>query len=489
MGRSRAPDRTCTAAPLYSRKLGGRHLITNDWGHYAFLSQEELDRLRAGRLGPAESRFPELVDKGFIRERMDFKGLAGDFRTLNRFLWQGPTLHIFVTTLRCNHACLYCQSSAGRVVGHETDMSLETAKAAVDMVFAGPNRNIAIEFQGGEPLLNWPVVRFVVQYARKRNEAEKRSLFLSVVTNLSLMDEGKLEFLLDNEVSICTSLDGPAPLHDRNRVFHGGSSQETAVRWIKEIERRRLSEPPPRRRIFKTSALMTTTRFSLPAWREIVDTYLDAGFGGIFLRPLSPIGYAKKVWGTIGYGAEEYLDFYRRALDYILEINLRGRPFIERMAAVLAWKVLKRRDPNFVDCRSPCGASIGQVAYNFDGDIYTCDEGRMVAQQGDPIFRIGNVLRDSYDEIMASPATKGCCMASVLDSQPACSRCVYKPYCGLCPVYNYEAQGSLMGQLPRNMHCRVLKGVFDILFEKLDDRAAAEVIEGWLDSSRREVVK
>ena len=368
-------------------------------------------------------------------------------------------------------------------------MRLETAKAAVDMAFSGPNRNIAIEFQGGEPLLNWPVVRFVVQYARKRNELEGRCLLLSIVTNLSLMDEAKLAFLLDNEVSICTSLDGPASLHDRNRVFHEGSSHATAVRWIREIERRRLSEPPPRRRLFKPSALMTTTRFSLPAWREIVDAYMDVGLGGIFLRPLSPIGYAKKVWGTIGYEAAQYLEFYKRALDYILEINLRGRPFIERMAAIVAWKALRRRDPNFVDCRSPCGASLGQIAYNFDGDVYTCDEGRMVAQQGDPIFRIGNVLRDGYDAIMASPATKGCCMASVLDTQPACSRCAYKPYCGLCPVYNYEAQGSLMGQIPRNMHCSVLKGVFDLVFERLDDRAASEVIEGWLGASSREAAK
>ncbi|MDD5656021.1 MAG: His-Xaa-Ser system radical SAM maturase HxsB [Elusimicrobia bacterium] len=480
------PKPSAAAAPFFVRRLGGKYLVTNEWGYHHFLSGRSFAKLRAGGLRPGSGEWEELQRKGFIGTHLDFQGLARDFRIKNNFLWSGPSLHIFVTTLRCNHACLYCQSSAVAGSRRGTNMSVKAARASVDMMFSGPSRNLTIEFQGGEPLLNWPVVSFVVRYARRRNESDSRNLTLSLVTNLTLMDSDKLDFLQEHEVSICASLDGPAALHDRNRPWGRKSSHAVALRWLREIERRRLAEAPPKRRIFKPSTLMTTSRYSLPFWRQIVDAHLDAGLEGVFLRPLSPIGYAKRVWGEIGYGAREYVDFYRRALDYILEINLRGRPFVERMAAMLAMKILRRNDPNFLDCRSPCGAGIGQLAYNYDGDVYTCDEGRMVAQQGDRSFRVGNVFTHTYQDLAASPAWRGCCLASLLDAQPACSRCAYKPYCGVCPVYNYEAQGSLWGCLPRNMHCQVFRGIFDLLFERLAVPRYRGVFASWLDRSRKE---
>jgi hypothetical protein len=172
--REKAAGRNVTS--LYFRRLNGRYLLTNDWGHHARVSAKDFRRLLKGQLKPQENLWKDLQAKGFIRDHMDFSGLARDYRKVKSFLWQGPSLHILVATLRCNHKCLYCHSSAVDASRTSTDMSLETARAAVDNIFQSPSPTLAIEFQGGEPLLNWPVVRFAIRYARARNKAEKRKL-------------------------------------------------------------------------------------------------------------------------------------------------------------------------------------------------------------------------------------------------------------------------------------------------------------------------
>ena len=466
------------AGNFYFERRRGDWLLTNDWGRYVTLPPEKFHQFLAGKISASDPLGKELESNGFVRDRLDFSRLAKNYRTRNAFLWQGPSLHILVVTLRCNHKCLYCHSSAVAPADASRDMSFETAKAAVDMIFQSPSPSLVIEFQGGEPLLNWPVVRFVIRYAKAKNKVVGKNLQLALVTNMSLMDEKKLKFLLDSEVSLCTSLDGPRELHEKNRIYLGGSSYDRAAFWIREISRRYGSEQAPKRKVYKPSALMTTTRLSLPLWRSIVDEYVQLGMEGIFLRPLSPIGYAKRVWPKIGYSGEEFVAFYRQALDYILKINLDGREFMERMTTIALAKILKQKDPGFVDLRSPCGAGIGQMAYNYDGSVYTCDEGRMVAHQGNELFRIGDVA-GGYDQAVSSQSCRSMCVVSNLETQPSCRQCVYKPYCGICPVHNYEAQGSLCGNMPSSDYCAVHKGIFSVIFERLEDPRSRSVFESW----------
>ena len=130
--------------------------------------------------------------------------------------------------------------------------------------------------------------------------------------------------------------------------------------------------------------------------------------------------------------------------------------------------------------RCPCGASIGQLAYNYDGDLYTCDEGRMIGWDGDEIFKAGNVFKNSYSSIVNSPVTKGCILASNLEQQTQCFRCAYKSYCGVCPVYNYEAQRNIWGNIPSNERCKLFMGIFDVLFELLDKPKEGRILRKWV---------
>lgn len=462
------------------RRLAGRVLLSNDAGFTASLSAADFARFSAGKLPAGAPLRAELAAKGFVREQTDFEGCAAACSKKNAFLGAGPGLHILVMTLRCNHKCLYCQSSAiGEKGGTGTDMSRAVARKSVDFALQSTNPGITIEFQGGEPLLNWDVLKDAVLYARRRGRELGREVRLALVSNFSLMTEEKARFLLANEVSICTSLDGPADLHNRNRVYTGGNSHAATARWLKYFNAR-AARQVPEYRTFNPSALLTVSKYSLGREKEIVDEYLKRGLSDIFVRPLAPIGYAKNLWPRIGYSAAEFARFYRNSLDYMLKLSASGKQIRERHAVIMLEKIVNGGDPGYLDMRCPCGAAIGQLAYNYNGDLYTCDEGRMVGWQGDDLFKVGNVLKDAYRKVMLAPAARACAAASNLESQPQCSRCAYKPFCGVCPVYNYETQGSLWGDMPANERCALSMGVFDALFALLAKPASAKILKGWV---------
>lgn len=211
------------------------------------------------------------------------KSEIDSYNKLNRFVYSPPTLHIIVTTLKCNLACRYCRATKNFL---NQSMNIKTAKKVIDFILSTPSKNITIEFQGGEPLLNLEVLKESINYISDKRKNSNKDVIISIVTNLTLMDDEKLKFLIKNNISICTSLDGPKIVHDKNRLYFNGSSYEKVIYWFKKIkkviEKSKSSKPDS-----LPSALMTTTKFSLPYYKEIVDEYRKIDLGGIFIRPLS----------------------------------------------------------------------------------------------------------------------------------------------------------------------------------------------------------
>ena len=464
-------------APFYFKKVAGDYLLTNEIGEWLFLTEEEFKKFLRGGYRNDFELYERLREKSFLKKEIDVEALAQRYNKKHSFLFQGPNLHIIVVTLRCNHKCLYCQSSARPVSEKGCDLDKETAQKVVDMIFETTSNFVAIEFQGGEPLLNWPVIKFIVEYAEKKNRKAKKNLEFRLVTTFDSMNEEKLKFLLKNKVHLCTSLDGPEKLHNGQRILSGRNSYQNTLRWIKRISAiysKSKTKIPQR-----IDSLLTVTRLSFPYFKKIVDQYLKLGFDNLSLRPLTPIGFSQKTWKRIGYSAEEFINFYKKALNYIIELNLSGKEIKENVAATFLTKILTEGDPNHLDYRSPCGAGIGQLAYNYNGDVYTCDEGRMLSSMGDESFRLGNVSENSYQEIVLSPVVRTLCTSSCLDNLAGCSSCCYKPYCGVCPIYNYITQGNIFAQTKTNERCKTNRAILDILFEKLKDEDIKEIFEKW----------
>jgi His-Xaa-Ser system radical SAM maturase HxsB len=433
-------------------------LLTNDLGMYTFATADEFRKLITGTLTSDDACYREMHDKFFFSDKpreVFVTEAVRHLRTLKSYEFSSTALHIFAVTNSCNMNCVYCQAKATHSM-RSGFMSVETGLKAVELAMQSPSKYLTFEFQGGEPLLNFEVVKAMIAHSKEINTSKK--IQYTIVTNLVSLDKNILEYLLAENVSICTSVDGCAELHNKNRQINKGEGSFDLVK--NSIETIRAAGG-------QASAIQTTSHESLKYPIETVDTYIQLGINGIFLRPLTPLGIARANWDVLGYSPEEFLAYYRVALDRIMEINLSGKHFPELHASYFLKKILGGYSDNYMELRSPCGASIGQMSYYYDGNVYTCDEGRMLSEMGDSAFQLGNVYEHTYDQMMNSTMCKATCAASVVESLPHCCDCAYHPYCGVCPVVAYADSADIFPKSPRDYRCKIYMGILDILFEKL----------------------
>ncbi len=470
----------CRPGFFRSRQIGDDWLVTNQVGQFVFLTPEEMDSFVRGQVKQDTDLYGKLDQANLFRDSVRIDEMAERLSDRRSFLDHGPSLHVVVTTLRCNVSCVYCQASRAPMAATDTDMTPETADRVVDTILETTSPVVTIEFQGGEPMVNFPIVQRIVDRALEKNREAGKALEFNMVTNLTLMDEEKLEWLLDRKVQICTSIDGPPTLHDRQRSASDDAGFSSTARWIRRINEA-YTEAGLDPSLYRVEALLTTTREALSMPKEIVDTYVDLGCRAMFLRPLSPFGFANKTGKQLGYPIEDYLTFYRSVVEHMLDLNEQGVEILERYAAIFATKILRQVDPNFLDIRSPCGAGIGQLAYHHDGSVFPCDEGRMVYAMNDDFFLLGNVHENNYNDAVGHETIRAMLSASTLEGAPDCTACAYAPYCGVCPVHNYCTQGSLHGRARDSTFCAVYKGIQDFLFEKIKsgDPKVIETLERW----------
>lgn len=453
-------------------------LITNDFGRYLFLKSDDFKKYVTGQCNRGEPLYEELHANLFLLEPMELYSheTANDLRSMKNYVFASTALHIFVLTTHCNLHCIYCQAQDQG--NHDKGiMNTETALKSVDLALQAPTKHLTIEFQGGEPLLNFPVIQDIIGYA----EAQKsdKEICYTLVSNLSLLTPEMLDYLLAHNVNICTSVDGPEALHNRNRKSLSGlGSYQLMKRGAALL----------RARGVRFSAIQTTTRDSLNCPREIVREYQQLGTPGIFLRPLTPLGFAKNDWAVIGYTPEEWLTFYKEAFSEILKINREGTWFPEQHAVYFLKKILHGYALNYMELRSPCGAGVGQLAYYYDGNIYSCDEARMVSETGDQAFRLGNVFENTYQEVIRSQPCKATCAASVVESIPGCCDCVYQPYCGVCPVINYAMDGDIFPRRGNGYRCQIYGGILDFLFSLIrkGETEVMSILKSWIEDGEHE---
>lgn len=462
--------------PLYFRDLGGGVLLTNDWGGHLWLPRAEFTAFVSGSLAPESAPWRELLKAGFLRNHLDFAALGAAFMRRNAPLSSGPATHLIALTYRNDQDTPYGKAARADA---RPDMTLATARRVARFIFESPAAELCVELRGGEPLHNWEVVNFLVPHLQDFAASANRKLRIGLATNMSHMDEGRLAFLVERGVELCVPLDGPADLHDRLRSWPGGSSHAQVERWLRVYAQRYPAAPRPR-------AWLNVTRDSLGRAGDIVAEYSRLGLGELQPRPIWPLGRARRDWGRLGFSAAEYLAFYRDCLRLLLASDRRP-PMRERTASLLLAKILRGEDPGFAELRALYGGGFGELAYDCEGGVYLSDEGRWHCQEeGHSLFHIGTVDM-GYQEVVQHPSVRACAVASDLEAQPLCSQCAYKPFCGVSPVYNLAAQGTIWGRNPTNDRCVSYMGVFDLLFEGLRDPGSRGILESWAEASPREL--
>ena len=453
------------------------YLITNDVWKFEFLSLDEFDKFVSWDFYWLD-KYDDLLKKWFIKGDHYEAKITGSYALKNSFIGLWPVLHMIVTTLRCNHKCRYCHAAVAPMEAKNFDMTKETATKVVDTIFYTNSPSLTIEFQWWESLVNWEVVKHVVEYAKVKAQHLKKNLTFSIVTNLTLMTDEKFDWLFENGVDISTSLDGDELTHNYNRDWYDGNSFERVTYWIKKINKRRTENG-----LSKIWALLTVTKKNLKNYKKIIDTYIELGLDWIFLRWLNPYWFAAADMENLAYESDDWIEFYKKSLDYIIELNKAWKNFREQITCVYLSKILSPQDPNFMDVRSPSGIAIGWVAYNYDGKVYASDESRMLWRMWIDDFLMTDMKEtweETYREMMNSDLTKISVQSSCLDGLPGYNDHVYKPYIWVDIIHNFKTTWSLYNPVMKDEKVKLQVAILDYIFEKMRDEETRKIFEKWI---------
>ncbi|WP_390959959.1 His-Xaa-Ser system radical SAM maturase HxsB [Pseudomonas moorei] len=475
-----AKDASYRLLPFRFLRIDSHHsqsiLLTAETGEYLFVSEKQLNDLVHKTVDVGSAHYKDLLARHFIFEpngHDPIPEMVAQYRSRKSFVLDGPALHIFVVTLRCNHTCQYCQVSRAPLSGSGHDLSAEHAALAVDRMFESPSPVLTVEFQGGEPLLAFDRIRQIVDLVEDRNVVEQRSIQYVITTTLHHLNEEILDFAQRHKIQFSTSLDGPAFLHNANRPTPTKDAYERTVEGIDRV-RARLGHDA-------VSALTTITSKSLAYPQAIIDEYVARGFTSISLRPLSPYGFAKTSAKRLDYSMNEFIGFYMEALSYLLKLNVQGTFISEGYASLLLTNILTPFASGYVDLRSPLGAGVGTLVYNYDGDVYPSDESRMLLEMGEVGLKLGSVDQP-LKELLESPVIALLLSAGVAEALPGCSDCALVPYCGADPIEHFARQGDPIGHRSFSSFCQKNTALLTHLFGLLRDgeNFTQKVLMSWL---------
>ena len=458
--------------PFNFLKIASKEVLVNELGDMIVVPNGTAYRL-ANKEEVDEELFKSLyanffVTNNYFSPMMDV--YAARLREKKSFLDNFTALHIFVLTLRCNQNCVYCQASSQDEVSKHCSMSFHTMDKAVELMFKSRSPFLTMEFQGGEPTLEPKLIRYGIERAEEINKTEKRKIDYVLCTNSINLTDEIMDICQTYHVLISTSLDGPEWLHNKNRGKK--DSHEKVVAGITKA-RTLLGHD-------QVSALMTASEEGVLHPIEIVDEYERLGFNSIFLRALNPYGLARDNSDWDEY-TDKFIDFYKKALDHIIELNLNGRFFIEEFAAIILRKMLTPFCTGFVDLQSPAAILSAVLGYNYDGYVYASDESRMLAEVYDYTFRLGSV-DDKYEDIVYGKKARELGKIWYNETIAGCADCPIRAYCGADPVRNYSTQGDAYGFRPNSWLCRKNKAIIEYLIELIVTRhdEVMPIFKSWL---------
>ncbi len=240
-------------------------LLVNEVGEHCYLNNHELEMLVNGSLEPSCMAFQKLYSKSFVyteENNYSLRTFCSKYKARKSFIFDGPALHIFVLTLRCENSCDYCQVTRRNPDAKKYDMPLHVARQSVYRMFECPAKNLTVEFQGGEPLLAFDVMKFIIELSVEQNTHHNKNLQFVVATSLQNINEEMLEFFHQHDVHISTSVDGPEWLHKKNRPSCHSNSYESTLKGLEQA-RKILGHD-------KIAGMTTITKSSLSSSKAII---------------------------------------------------------------------------------------------------------------------------------------------------------------------------------------------------------------------------
>ena len=349
-----------------------------------------------------------------------FEPMADTLKDRSKNIVKALCLHVAHT---CNLNCEYCFASQGKYHGDRALMSFEVGKRALDFLIenSGSRRNLEVDFFGGEPLMNWDVVKELVLYARSIEKEKGKNFRFTLTTNGMLIDDDVIEFSNKEMHNVVLSLDGRKDIHDSVRVDYAGKgSFDTIVPKFQKFVKERGD---------KEYYMRGTFTHKNPDFLKDIEVMLDLGFDKISMEPVVCAPTDKSAL------TEEdkpiIYDQYERLAELMLSRRKEGKEF-----TFYHYMIDLKGGPCVYKRISGCGSGTEYMAVTPWGDLYPCHQ-----FVGGEKFKLGNIF-DGVTNTEKVAEFKSCNAYS----RPECRDCWAKLYCsGGCAANAYHATGSIKG--------------------------------------------
>lgn len=450
----------------FAKELNGKMLVTTRHGSWIFLKHREYELLRTLKLEENVKLSNKLEQAGVVITKNSVPRIIKMLEHQYSFLKLNKMLYIIGIGKSCNLACAYCHANAVSPISKNgKSMSSEVMGGILKYISSAPHNELAIQFQGGEPLMHFGAIKDFLERLYKSPEiisSKKRIEHTIIVTNLTNMTEEKAEYIIGKNIGICASLDGPKELHDMQRAYiNGKGSYDDIIYWINYFKNRGAH----------FSMLPTTTSNTLKLGaRALIDEYVKWGCKRILFKPVMAIGRAKNR-DSLSITAEDFFDFWKEGMEYLIELDSRGIYMYDMYAQSLIRNVLLPHRA-YMCARRPCGASISQTAFSEKGDIYACDFSRSM-----PDAVAGNVFNDNYQSTWFKTLNL---KTFTPEFQPLCDTCAFSAYCASCISRNLSIYKDTMPHTPNDFNCRLTKLAITHIFEKMQSKKHREVFMKWV---------
>jgi uncharacterized protein len=349
-----------------------------------------------------------------------FEPMAGKLKQKTAGVVKALCLHVAHT---CNLNCAYCFASQGKYNGDRAVMSFETGKRALDFLVenSGTRRNLEVDFFGGEPLMNFDVVKKLVAYARSIEKEKNKNFRFTLTTNGVLIDDDVIEFANKEMSNVVLSLDGRKEVHDRYRVdYNGKGSWEKIVPKFQKLVEARGG---------KNYYMRGTFTHQNPDFLNDIKVMLDLGFNELSMEPVvcsddDPNRLTEEDLPIV-------LDQYEKLAELMMQKDDEGKPF-----TFYHYMIDLTGGPCIYKRISGCGSGTEYMAVTPWGDLYPCHQ-----FVGDEKFKLGDI----YNGVTNTDIQKEFGDCNVY-ARPDCKDCWAKLYCsGGCAANAYHSTGKISG--------------------------------------------
>ena len=361
-----------------------------------------------------------LKESGQLFTPDTFAPMAGKFKERSAGVIKALCLHVAHT---CNLNCSYCFASQGKYHGDRAVMSFEVGKQALDFLIAhsGKRRNLEVDFFGGEPLMNWQVVKDLVAYARSREQETGKHFRFTLTTNGMLIDDDVIDFANREMSNVVLSLDGRKEVHDRFRVdYAGNGSWERIVPKFQKLVEARGG---------KNYYMRGTFTHRNPDFVQDIRQMLDLGFTELSMEPVvcAPEDPSALTPADIEIVKQQYEEL----AALMRQRDKEGRPF-----TFYHYMIDLSGGPCIYKRISGCGSGTEYMAVTPWGDLYPCHQ-----FVGEERFKLGDIWNG-----LNNPEVQGEFAACNVYAKPECQDCWAKLYCsGGCAANAYHATGKITG--------------------------------------------